>query len=237
MKNKIAYIAFIQLSLSMLFLNQSIYADAVFDPVSQPIVAIAPYVLKNTDLEAGNTKAYRPWFEMEKWQGDIIEYGVTSSGTLSTDVIIAADGSVSSPGTNWSARKVMTAGDMADDNFWKDDRKIITSITGTDQRVFKWGELTTAQKLQIDPADDEKDKIIEFLRGNRKEEDSIFRVRAGILGDITNSAPLYVGAPTTGYNTLPDYVAFRNANIARAGRIYVGANDGMIHAFDETTGA
>jgi len=237
MKNKTIYTAFTSILLGMILHNHSVYADAVFDPATQPIVAIAPYVLKNTNLKAGNTKAYKPWFEMENWEGDIIEYGVTSSGTLSTDVIIAFDGSVSSPGTNWSAREVMTAGDLNDDNYWKDKRKIITSISGTDQSIFKWGELTSAQQLEIDPADSEKDKIIEFLRGNRKEEDAKFRHRAGILGDITNSAPVYVGAPATGYNTLPDYVAFQNANIARAGRIYVGANDGMIHAFDESTGA
>ena len=236
MKNKTIYSAFLQLSMGVLLLNQSAYADAVFDPASQPIVAIAPYVLKNTNLEAGNTKAYRPWFERESWQGDIIQYGVTSSGSLSTDVIIATDGSVTSPGTNWSARKVMTAGDMADDNFWKDSRKIITSITGTNQRIFKWSELTSSQEDDIAPNGD-GDKMIQFLRGSRKEEDSKFRVRTGILGDITNSAPVYVAAPATGYNTLPGYVEYRNTNIARAGRIYVGANDGMIHAFDETTGA
>ncbi len=234
MKNKTIYTAFIKLTMGVILLNQSVYADAVFDPTTQPIVAIAPYVLKDTNLKAGNTKAYRPWFEMEKWQGDIIEYGVTTLGALSTDVIIATDGSVSAPGTNWSAREKMTTADLADNDYWK-KRKIITSISGTDQVAFKWGELTAAQQLEIDPADSEKDKIIEFLRGNRKEEDSKFRVRAGILGDITNSAPVYVGAPSTGYNTLPDYVDF--SNTVRAGRVYVGANDGMIHAFDESSGS
>jgi hypothetical protein len=237
MKTNAFYSAFLKFVVSVLLLNQIAHADAVFDPVSQPIVAIAPYVLKDTNLKAGNTKAYRPWFEMEKWQGDIIQYGVTSSGALSTDVIIASDGSVSSPGTNWSAREKMMTADLADKDYWKNSRKIITSITGTDQSVFKWSELTTAQKLEIDPADNEKERIIEFLRGSRKEEDSKFRVRAGILGDITNSAPVYVGTPSTGYNTLPGYVAFQNTNIARAGRVYVGANDGMIHAFDESTGS
>ena len=110
MKNITIYSAFMQLTMGLMLLNQSAYADAIFDPVSQPIVSIAPYVLKNTNLEAGDTKAYRPWFEMEKWQGDIIQYGVTTLGALSTDVIIAADGTVSSPGSNWSAREVMTAG-------------------------------------------------------------------------------------------------------------------------------
>ncbi len=34
----------------------------------------------------------------------------------------------------------------------------------------------------------------------------------------------------------PGYAAFKASQGARPGRIYVGANDGMMHAFEETTG-
>ena len=190
MNKKTIFTAFVQLSIGVILLNQSIYADAVFDPETQPIATIAPYVLKDTNLKDGNTKAYRPWFEMGSWQGDIIEYSVTSTGALTTDVVIAKDGSVSAIGTNWSARAAITASDLGNPDYWKDSRKIITSISGSDQQAFKWGELTRGQKAEIDLSGD-GDKIIEFLRGNRKEENSIFRVRGGILGDITNSAPVY----------------------------------------------
>ncbi len=46
---------------------------------------------------------------------------------------------------------------------------------------------------------------------------------------------MYVGAPTAGY-TFPGYADFRNAQRLRAGRVYVGANDGMLHAFAADTG-
>ena len=36
--------------------------------------------------------------------------------------------------------------------------------------------------------------------------------------------------------TDPTYVDFVNANLNRAPRVYIGANDGMMHAFDAATG-
>jgi hypothetical protein len=46
---------------------------------------------------------------------------------------------------------------------------------------------------------------------------------------------VYVGAPT-GNSILPGYAEFKNAQSGRAGRIYVGANDGMVHVFDAQDG-
>ena len=54
------------------------------------------------------------------------------------------------------------------------------------------------------------------------------------MGDIVNSDPLYIGAPSAA-NQTPSYVAFAAANAARRPVIYVGANDGMLHAFDATS--
>ena len=79
--------------------------------------------------------------------------------------------------------------------------------------------------------------ILNFLRGERSNEYPIgnLRQRFSALGDIVHSNPEYVGAPEA---DIPDssYVSFANANASRAPRVYVGANDGMLHAFDATTG-
>ncbi len=87
--------------------------------------------------------------------------------------------------------------------------------------------------------------ILEFLRGNRNNEGTKvgqFRVRiGGLLGDIVDSQPVYVGPPRApyvdgndpGYTlNFKDAAAFKN----RPARVYVGANDGMLHAFDDSTG-
>jgi len=53
----------------------------------------------------------------------------------------------------------------------------------------------------------------------------------GQLGDIIDSNPVYVGAPSS---SLPDatYKAFALAHASRTPMVYVGANDGMLHAFN-----
>ena len=61
-----------------------------------------------------------------------------------------------------------------------------------------------------------------------------------ILGDIINSAPVYVGAQNYGYGSaadLPGYTDFiTTIKQTRRQMLYAGANDGMLHAFDAKTG-
>jgi len=69
-----------------------------------------------------------------------------------------------------------------------------------------------------------------------------FRNRSGLLGDIMNSAPVYVARPNFRY---PDsinvdqtnlYSAFKTDKASRPELVVVGSNDGMLHAFSATTG-
>jgi len=79
--------------------------------------------------------------------------------------------------------------------------------------------------------------ILNFLRGERINEYPTggLRLRFSVLGDIIHSNPEYVAAPEANIVD-SSYVSFANANAARAPRVYVGANDGMLHAFDAATG-
>lgn len=75
--------------------------------------------------------------------------------------------------------------------------------------------------------------VIDWVRGNNVTG---YRDRSGaILGDIVESAPVTVGKPSSVYR-FNDYFAFRAANANRDRVIYVGANDGMMHAFLAETG-
>ncbi|MFL0810772.1 MAG: hypothetical protein K6L76_10190 [Agarilytica sp.] len=93
--------------------------------------------------------------------------------------------------------------------------------------------------------------IVDYLRGDQTNEveddgsyssDYGFRQRENsILGDIINSEPRYVAGPSAGF---PDdleasapYSDFETAYENRQAIVYVGANDGMLHAFDAATGA
>ena len=55
------------------------------------------------------------------------------------------------------------------------------------------------------------------------------------IGDIINSTPVVVGTPPF-YYTFDGYEAWK-AGVSRAAMIYIGANDGALHAFDLATGA
>lgn len=198
---------------------------------------MASYTLKTTHLENGATKAYRPWFENGAWQGDIIEYDVASSGALSTDADVGAT-PASATGSNWTARATFAAKESNVTDYWDTGRKIITSAPGTDQVAFRWANLTDAQKSSLDAAADvtsTQNDLLDYIRGNHANEGTNgVRTRYSLLGDIIHPKPVYVGKPEGNF-LLPDYAAFKNT--ARAGRIYVGANDGMIHVFDEADGS
>ena len=85
------------------------------------------------------------------------------------------------------------------------------------------------------------DAMIAFLRGQYGTEDQagntneLFRDRLNPLGDIVNSSPVYVNKPPFGYNDA-GYAAFVAAKAGRGATVYVGANDGMLHAFDASSG-
>lgn len=94
-----------------------------------------------------------------------------------------------------------------------------------------------------------KDRL-DWLRGvTTKESDGTFRKRGtNLLGAVINSQPKYVAYPADGYrNVFPknadgtdaaenadgkSYEKFIEDHLDRPGTVYVGANDGMLHAFD-----
>ena len=244
-----------------------IYAVAVFIPSTQPTVLLGQYALQERDLyNSTGTIAYRPWFENGAWQGDVIEYFITSSGVRQTDVPVGANPATSgtaggcgrtAPSGCWSARATFIAkgADSPTGSYWT-TRNIFTHNGG--QVNFGWDQLSPLQRSGLDPdtvaaalttpslnSDPNASPILNYIRGQRLNERANnaetnstgdLRTRYSVLGDITGT-PVYIGPPkellgrVTGYNT------FASNNASRAGRVAVGANDGMLHVFDEADGS
>ncbi|PAU66310.1 hypothetical protein BZL41_02270 [Pseudomonas sp. PIC25] len=114
---------------------------------------------------------------------------------------------------------------------------------------FQWSNLSDQQKAVLNNspagiADGEGEKRLDFIKGDRSEEGKLFRTRKSLLGDIINSGPVVVaGAQYLAY--LADaiegfgnggYGQFQSAQNDRRQQVYIGANDGMLHAFDAKTG-
>jgi type IV pilus assembly protein PilY1 len=150
------------------------------------------------------------------------------------------DGSYADPA--WSAADKLDAlSDTAISN-----RKIYT-IKGTDRFEFTYSNLNTKSLISTITSDSSKAAdLINFLRGDRTNEGSTYRTRASRLGDIVNSSPLLVlDGEDASYDFLPapaagsprgNYRTFLAHKTKRKGLVFVGANDGMLHAFDSSTG-
>ncbi|MBX9870188.1 MAG: hypothetical protein K2X63_10340 [Burkholderiaceae bacterium] len=160
-------------------------------------------------------------------RGEITAYSVLPDGSQATTA-------------NWTAAAQLTARSAG-------SRAIITNNAGVGQ-PFQWntGNLSVAQQLALNTSasnfvDGRGSARLDYLRGNRSNENAgfFFRPRISLLGDILNSTPWFVGAPTGAYsNTLyPGFSSYFNTYRNRRSMIYVGANDGFLHGFDATTGA
>lgn len=88
----------------------------------------------------------------------------------------------------------------------------------------------------------EGEALVNFLRGDRAQENTLvdsnrfFRRRVGMLGDIIGSEAVYVSKSPWKYAD-KGYASFASGTSSRTSMIYVGANDGMLHAFNASTGA
>jgi len=97
------------------------------------------------------------------------------------------------------------------------DRKIFTNIGGA-AKEFKWSALSTGEQATLTSLG-ASENIVNYLRGDRTNElqnsGSLRNRTTNVLGDIVHSSPYYVKDTNT---------------------VYVGANDGMLHAFNATNG-
>jgi type IV pilus assembly protein PilY1 len=173
------------------------------------------------------------------------KYFCTTSG-VSVEIATSCTGTLQSKvGVNSDTRKIWTSGPNAAtlNNF---------KITGGDLNpadfnatklatLAQWPALTGTQQTAA-----VGDGIVNYLRGqtgfeNRASnlvgavDNRLFRFREATMGDTVESRPLFVGKPLFNYSD-SGYSGFKSANAGRAKTVYIGANDGMLHAFDATNG-
>lgn len=105
---------------------------------------------------------------------------------------------------------------------------------------FLWANISAAQQSLLQPSDALGANRLLYLRGDstlEKRNGGTFRNRTHLLGDIINSRPMYVGSPFGPYViSSSSYLAFALSNLTRQPMLYVGANDGMLHAINASTG-
>ncbi|WP_369927466.1 pilus assembly protein [Xanthomonas sp. NCPPB 2632] len=181
----------------------------------------APYNSPQAGFPTYNT-SYLPGV----WTGDV--NGYVASAAVGANVSPVANGN------QWSAagQLLLMSSYVSSDGTvkgWRDLRRIATMKAGAGVS-FTWSDLSNGQKTALR----NDSSLLDYLRGDRSNEGTKFRVRSGLLGDIVNSqATLVQAALSNQYvdSSNPGYRAFVASVANRAPVTYVGANDGMMHAF------
>ncbi|MBI1395079.1 MAG: PQQ-binding-like beta-propeller repeat protein [Betaproteobacteria bacterium] len=212
----------------------------------------------NPNVSPGDNYSYASSYNSGAWSGDINKFAIDlQTGVVDTTPLWSPTPQQQLATTPPGQRVIVTYNDAASSTLgtsagipfqW-------SSLSSTQR-----GHLTSTVR-NVTSADSE---VLDFLRGDRSREGDKFRSRGArplkdasgafivqngryvyagntvpadiaVLGDIIDAEPVVVRQPRFSYFD-PGYQEFRAANASRAGVLYQGANDGMLHAFDVNTG-
>ncbi|MBY0455298.1 MAG: pilus assembly protein PilY [Burkholderiaceae bacterium] len=206
--------------------------DDIFIAATKVSNTIAAPATSTNQLSTTDGYIYLASFDPEYWSGDLKRNTIKIKNDNSIeqgDPIYALS----------AAKKLDNLSDAQTEN-----RKIfVGKSSGTTSGYateFKWGSIESSLQDYLNKetptatADGNGQNRLKFIRGYRELETSTFRKRGSRMGDIVNSGTAYSAVPTTRYSDT-DYKTFFNNNKNRTKAVFVGANDGMLHAFNATT--
>jgi len=219
--------------------------DAAMGQIFQNIIsessAAAAVAANSTQLQT-DSAVYQAKYNTADWSGQLLAYPIiTTINPMTGDITYTFGGSATwDASTKIPACPAISSGSC--------DRHIYTSTLISKQGIpFKWTNFDTPDQAKLITQNNDPflpgPQITDYIAGSHSNEGvgaNNYRVRSSLLGDIANSAPVYVGKPVMGY---PDslapapYSQFVTDKKDRAKIVYVGANDGMLHAFSADTGA
>ncbi|MDR2173687.1 MAG: hypothetical protein LBE32_05735 [Burkholderiales bacterium] len=179
-----------------------------------------------SDADGNATDYYLTRYSAVDWSGAFEAYkfnGIKPDGSV--DGTLLWDAATKIDGQNWdTGRRIVTYAKQADGTY-----------KGVPFRLGSSSLLTEVQKNALGGDDPTRQAALNYLRGDKTNEGlSGYRERKTLLGDIVHSKPVEVGAPSASYseNKNPGYSKFKADRAGRAKVVYVGANDGMLHAIN-----
>ena len=182
----------------------------------------ASSVAVNTAFLTSDTKLYRTRFNSGQWTGFLEAFQLSPvDGAVSANPLWEA-GALLDARTD---RVIYTAGKKALQNYKRYEFSIANSA------AIETLTLTGAAVNNFSPA--AATEMISYIRGDSTPTG--YRQRASKLGDMTYSAPFILGPPD-GFQKDNNYKTFKTTWAGRTPLIIVGANDGMLHAFNSATG-
>lgn len=186
----------------------------------------------NSTILRTTARIFQATFDSSDWSGELTAFSLNPDGTLNQEV--------------WTANDNLPS---------HSNRNIFTSINlaGTAFAALPPNNsLSTAiGPLQVSNQNYNATDIIDYIRGDQAKEGTgpgELRIRTKLLGDIVGSSPISIGYQDFGYNLLlgvegTSYATFLADKVATftnntSGEpetvVYVGGNDGMLHAFHDS---
>jgi len=192
----------------------------------------------------GEFLAFVPEYNAEDWTGDVKAYNIRADGNLGTEVW-SADQRLPAHGARTMFAMVREGTALVPRPF------TVTGLGGTLVAPAALG-LTTLGITTTYGATTTIADVVDYLRGNSAKEvrnaGGVFRDRSRRIGDILGSQPEVLSRGTQGYTQLPaamgggatgagtygNFVV--NTKATRVPVVFVGSNDGFLHAFDARSG-
>ena len=204
--------------------------------------AAAAAATSNANITPSDNFAYASTYRTVKWDGELVAEKID----IVTGIVL--------PGIAWSAGSKLDPRALPA----SDDRAIFTfdpSDASDKLKPFLYGNLSGTEAAFFDnhctndpaiwpqcgamsPGDlaiaNSGTNLVNYLRGQKQHETNYYRVREHVLGDTVNAKPVSLGKPDLIYGdaVVPDYNSFKTGPAAsRTPAVFIGANDGMLHAF------
>jgi type IV pilus assembly protein PilY1 len=226
--------------------------SSALSTIGGEIGAAAAATTSNPNVTSGDNLVFISKFKTEEWSGELLGQQIN----IETGALMA--------GSSWSAQALLDTNSsrsiyLFDASNATTGRKSFewANLSTTERSHFESAHITAtgASLSQFcssgptclssgDQTTAAGEKLVDFLRGVRTDEGTLtdaskyFRQRTHLLGDIVNSEAVYVKRPLLHYVDAGFSSYKTTAPVStRQGMVYVGANDGMLHAFSATSGA
>lgn len=224
--------------------------DAAFIDILENAAPAASVATSSPRYTAGSTLVYEASYKADDWTGDLKAFDLRSDGTYVDTAAV------------WRASERMPAPAARDIFVGKREAGALDVEVEVDGGVeFSVAAMDDGMEARLlgtlDASVYAVGELVAYLRGDQSMEqntdacmvpaDCPYRKRSSKLGDILNSTPAVVGVGSLGYGSIlrdvsaaeaDSYPAFVESKKAVYGDksqspvIYVGANDGMLHAID-----
>lgn len=221
-------------------------------------IGAASGVTFNTNVLNSNSKLFRARFNSTQWSGELEAISLDAYGVLATTVDWEAGSVLSTRDISINERAIVTykpSTNTAVAFRW-------ASLDASQQTDLRTDSTGVAEVTASYPRANAR---LDFIRGSRDCEigssgtcaiSKEFRSRGSRLGDLIHSQPIYSGVPTqrwpeeAPFGVAPENFSAYKSGIAAASAafssgktaytrtemLYIGGNDGMLHAFNATNG-